>query len=320
MDMPRSASNETQSPSELPSSASSLLVSEPRDHDHDHDDPLELLTEGLEHRPFTTIQGLRRSVEHCRRALEQDKTRDQYLVFTSVPPAVHSRLSEEESRLSKHCRLSFNPESGILVAKIMPYNAHETAIRKFDEMISYEIRVMNLRGSIWPSGSTTVTVGNWKKEADSSWSPVSQFPNLSFAMEVGLSESTRRLALDARGWLETPSSSVELMVTIDITRHTPEITLHRWERAPRVYGLQTRSQPVSANRTGFITLSRANNVTAVAGQVNVNGIPAAITHLPLPFDKIMGRDPQPPLERDFILSNQELRLFAEAIWGVQGFM
>ncbi|KAJ5281418.1 hypothetical protein N7478_006790 [Penicillium angulare] len=284
-------------------------------------DTLVQLAKETKQQPFTTNGSLQKTLEHLQRALQQDQTSDQYLVFTSVPPAQHSKLSDDRSRTSKYSRLSYNAETRILIAKVMPNPAHELAIRLFDELISFELRAINVRREVKPLGSTTVTVGNWKKEADCCWAPDLTNPRrLSFVMEVGLSESARRLALDARGWLETYSSSVKLVVTIGIKRETPEIVFHRWELISREYGVQTRSSPPQAHRTAFLKLSRTNNATIITGESYLNGTITATTQLDLSFDKIVNRPPHQPLERDLVVSEQELRSFAEDIWIGQGLL
>jgi hypothetical protein len=202
----------------------------------------------------------------------------------------------------------------------MPNPAHELAIRSFDSLISLELRAMNVHRDVRPFGSTTVTVGNWKKEADCCWAPASTNARLSFVVEVGLSESTRQLALDARGWLETYSSSVKLVVTISIKRENPEIIFHRWELVPRGYGVRTRSSPLSARRTAFLKLSRTNNTTSVTGESYMNGITTTTTQLDLPFDKVVNRPSYQPLERDLVIPEQELRSFAEDIWSEQSLL
>ncbi|RHZ64682.1 hypothetical protein CDV55_107371 [Aspergillus turcosus] len=53
-----------------------------------------------------------------------------------------------------------------------------------------------------------------------------------------LSESTADLALDARGWLESPSSTIKLVVTIVVNRTQPELVFRRWELYPRNYHLE----------------------------------------------------------------------------------
>jgi hypothetical protein len=255
MDFVRSTSNASRS------SSSELSHPEFSSIESESEDPLAQLAKGVKQQPFTTKESLQKSLERRQRALQQDQTRDQYLVFTSVPPAQSSRLSDDRLRTSKYSRFFFNAETGILIAKIMPNPAHQLAIRSFDSLISLELRAMNVDCDVWPFGSTTVTVGNWKKEADCCWAPASTNARLSFVVEVGLSESARQLALDARGWLETYSSSVKLVVTISIKRENPEIILHRWELVPRGNGVLERSSPLSARRTAFLKLSRTNNTT-----------------------------------------------------------
>ncbi|KAL4782093.1 hypothetical protein BJX76DRAFT_349638 [Aspergillus varians] len=296
MDFLQSTSNASQS------SSSELLYSEFSSVESESEDPLAQLAKEVKQQPFTTNKSLQKVLEHHQQALQQDQTRGQYLVFT------------------KYSRFSFNAETGILIAKVMPNPAHELAIRSFDLLISLKLHVMNVHREVRPFGSTTVTVGNWKKEADCCWAPASTNTRLSFVVEVGLLESARQLALDARSWLETYSSSVKLVVTISIKRENPEIILHRWELVPREYGVLTRSSPLSARRTAFLKLSRTNNMTSVTGESYINGTTTTTTQLDLPFDKVVDRPPHQPLERDLVIPEQELKSFAEDIWSEQSLL
>jgi hypothetical protein len=314
MDFLRSISNVSQS------SSSELSLSEFSSVESESEDPLAQLAKEAKQQPFTTKESLQKTLEHCQRALQQDQIWDQYLVFTSVPPAQHSRLSDDRSRTSKYSRLLYNTETRILIAKIMPNTAHELAIRLFDSLIFRKLGAMNVYDDVLPLGSTTVTVGNWKKEADSCWAPASTNARLSFVVEVGLSESARRLALNARGWLETHSSSVKLIVTISIKRETPEIVLHRWELVSRGYGVLTRASPLSARRTAFLRLSRTNDATLITGESYMNGTITATTQLDLSFEKVVGRPPHQTLEKDFVITEQELKSFAEKIWSMQSLL
>ncbi|KAJ5744065.1 hypothetical protein N7533_008935 [Penicillium manginii] len=302
--------------SNVPPSSSSELSSV----ESESTDTLVQLTKETKQQPFTTNRSLQKSLEHLQQALQQDQTSDQYLVFTSVPLKQHSKLSDDRSQTSKYSRLSYNVETQILIAKVMANPTHELAIRSFDLLISLELRAMNVHREVKPFGSTTVEIGNWKKEADCCWAPALTNTRLSLVVEVGLSESARRLALNARGWLETYSSSVKLVITIGIKRETPEIIFHRWELVSRGYGVQTRSSPLPAYRTAFLKLSRTNNTTIVTGESYLNGTITATTQLDLSFNKVVGRPPHQPLERDLVISEQELRIFAEDIWGEQNFL
>jgi hypothetical protein len=96
-------------------------------------------------------------------------------------------------------------------------------------------------------------------------------------LEIGLSESARKLAIDARGWLETVGSTVQLVIAAKISRDSPEIIIQLWELQPRSYSIRTRASPPSAKCTKEIWLSRMNNRTVVSDS------------LTLPFEKVVGR-------------------------------
>jgi hypothetical protein len=277
-------------------------------------DPLARLAQGLEQSPFTTEDSLRKSLEQHRQALYDGQTRDQYLVFKPVPPAVASELSDDASPTSKYCRFSFNAETGILIARICPSNAHERAKRTFDMLIFRELHAMHVDEEVTPLGSTTVTVGDWTKEADCCWAPDSTPTRLTFVVEVGLFESEQQLAFDADSWLETLSSSVKLVVTISINRESPEIILNRWELIPRRSDAWMGSPPFSVCRTAFVKIIQKDDVTSVTGESCVDGTTTTITQLDLPFEKIVDRSPCQPLERDLSISEHRLKYFAECIW------
>lgn len=298
-------------PSVEPPSVAPLSVETPSQ------DALMQLAKEINQQPFTTSKNLQQSLQHRQQALRNDKTEGQYLVFTSVPPRQSSQLSNDRSRTSKYCRFFYNAGSRLLIAKIMPNAAHELAIRSFDSLISLELRAMRVDREVRPLGSTTVTSGDWVKEADSCWAPVTTLPKLSFVVEVGLSESSRQLSLSAHGWLESRSSPVQLVLTISIKRHEPEIVLRRWELAHAANGIRTRASPLSAHCTASLTLSRINDTTSVTGESYINGANTPIIQLSLPFSNIVGRPPRSRLERDLVITEQELKSFAEDIWCIQ---
>ncbi|KAL2812059.1 hypothetical protein BJX63DRAFT_397359 [Aspergillus granulosus] len=180
---------------------------------------------------------------------------------------------------------------------------------------------MGLEDELEGLGSTTVRFGDWTKEADCCFSPDIRVdnPNISFVVETGLSESMPRLALDAHGWLEALSSTVNLVVTIAVHHDRPEIILQQWERAPCRSYIITRSTPNSAHCTAFIKIFRTNGTISITGEPDINGNTTNITQMDLPFDKILNRPPRPPLERDFVIPAQRLRIFAERVWRTQKF-
>ncbi|BCS22843.1 uncharacterized protein APUU_31068A [Aspergillus puulaauensis] len=125
------------------------------------------------------------SLEFLHQALLKSQTQDQYLIFTSVPTGQFAKLSDDWSSVSKYCRFTFNAETGILIAKVIPSPAHELAIRSFDFLVSLELHAVNVYSEMRPLGSSTVTVGQWKKEPDCCWAPASAGTNLTFVVEIG---------------------------------------------------------------------------------------------------------------------------------------
>ncbi|KAL2814945.1 hypothetical protein BJX63DRAFT_431049 [Aspergillus granulosus] len=282
----------------------------------------QLAKEVKQQQPFTTDMRLRELLERRRQELVEDQTRDQFLVFTSVPPAQASELSDNRSRTSKYCRFTYNTATKILIAKVMPLSAaHEMTAGNVRDVMARERFAMDLDRELADLGSLTASIGDWTKEANCSWGPrpCGERPSLSFVVEIGFSESMPHLALDARGWIETLSSSVNLVVTIAIHCDRPEIILQQWELAPRRSNVVTRSSSNLAHCTAFIKISRTKGTISITGEPDMNGNTTKITQMDLPFDKLLNRPPRPPLERDFIIPAQTLREMAEDVWKVQKF-
>jgi hypothetical protein len=122
---------------------------------------------------------------------------------------------------------------------------------------------LNLWDQIDSCGTSTVKIGNWTKQADECWAPSQQATQLSMILEIGLSESVSRLALDIRGWLETAGSTIGVAITMNINRNCPQIIIKRWELCARQYSVATRASPASTC-TDEINITRQNNTTAVS--------------------------------------------------------
>lgn len=99
-----------------------------------------------------------------RQALEKDKTRDQFLVFTNVPEAKALSPSDDSCRTSKLARLSYNTTTCLLTLKIKPHPEQDIASCEFRNCIYDEITAMNLEDEIDSLGSTTVQIGTGKEK------------------------------------------------------------------------------------------------------------------------------------------------------------
>lgn len=174
-------------PERSPVNNVSSSLSEPSTAGFNSGNAVAQLVEGLQHYPFTSSQSLRKTLEHRRKVLQQDKSCDQYLVFTAVPTVEISRLGDDRSPASKYCRFSYNTETGTLAVKVIPTPKHGIAAESFKLLILFGLHSINFEDDVEPLGSTTVRIGSWEREADGCWTPASKTTTeLSFIVEVGL--------------------------------------------------------------------------------------------------------------------------------------
>lgn len=182
----------------------------------------------------------------------------------------------------------------------MPHPEHNIAASEFERHIYQQHLAIGLQDEVDSLRSTTVCIGDWSKKADACWAPALQSTHLSFALEIGLSES----------WLETKGSTVQGVVTLKINRDRPEIILRSWELRPQQYSVTTRASPRSASSVQEIRMSRLNNATQVTGDLIV------------PFQHIVGRpvNPNNSQEQDLTVTQQNLRTFSDKVWRKQRFL
>lgn len=128
------------------------------------------------------------------------------------------------------------------------------------------------------------------------------------ALFIGLSESALQLAINTRGCLETPGLSIQLVITLTIEQAVPLITINRWELGTRISSTTTRQSPVFAVCTEEFSITLQGNKIIVPRDLS------------LPFSKIFGRAPDPSntMERDVVISQNQLEIVAERVWLIQG--
>jgi hypothetical protein len=191
-----------------------------------------------------------------KQALHVDKTREQFLVVKSVPEAEFSQLADEATKLP--VLLSYHRKKGTLLAKIIPGIDQHFAVNAFRGSIGTQVSLMGLRWELDTLITPTISIGDWYRVADCCWSPAGKNPSL--VLEVGLSESSEKLASTAKGWLGTPGSSVQMVVTIDINRDKARVLITLWELGT------TMAQSPSTRRAAAIEASRLNGETVVVGE------------------------------------------------------
>jgi hypothetical protein len=259
---------------------------------------------------YTNLLSVRKRMNDRRNALERKQSSDQYLVFTDTPKGTFDKLSSDSSPTTHWSRLLYNQKDATLIIKIMLGLFHEFVAALFQRPIEHQIMQMSLHDQVHLLGAARVQFGDFIKEPDVSWAPEILFPNPICVLEIGLSESAPRLAIDARGWLESPSSTVKLAIIIKVNRTTPKIIFNRWELVTRQDPPRTRFSYPTASCVQTARASYLNGSTTVTGGFI------------LPFEKLVGRpaNQNNPIEQDFIFTQQDLQTLSEKVWKLQGLL
>ncbi|KAJ5783473.1 uncharacterized protein N7518_009150 [Penicillium psychrosexuale] len=217
---------------------------------------------------------------------ENQETTDvvKYICFTNVLPTIADNFSLRSTRQM------FNRRTRYMIIKLF-IGAHETASCGLGGAVQYEIYNMGLGKSIRPLGSKTI-----------------QERRPTVMVEVGVSESYRKLRADAEWWLINSRGDVKLVIIVSISRKTPNIKFEAVTLDPTVNSL--RLQWPKIRRT--ITASRDANKPY--SQITIRpAVPLIIG-----FEELLCRQPVPP-EHDIELSPDRLGGISTHVWGEQGF-
>ena len=178
---------------------------------------------------------------------------------------------------------------------------HERVSRMFAMLVDRKLVAMNCQDEFLPAGGTTMETSSVKKEPDESWAPRGK-TYTTFAVETGASESERKLALDAKIWLESKELHVTQLVTIKVSRTRPEIRFIVWRAIPKNGNTREENQwKATENQTVDVTL--------------VQERPVANGTISLSFKELLERNPRPgTAEKDLVFSTRELGGLARAVW------
>ncbi|KAJ5491681.1 hypothetical protein N7539_003248 [Penicillium diatomitis] len=232
-----------------------------------------------------------------------------YVKFTNVPPDI------AKQKFRKGCRQLYDAVTQLLIVTV-PGLAHDTAVGKFTWFFTTCCQRAGIELVI-PTSSARVYEGQSCKEPDCSWYPEdtpvdrnTTWPSV--ILEVGLSESTRKLRADAAWWLAKSAGQVNVVILISINCAVAEITFESvvLEQPPiylrggrRQYRLQTRQS---------ITVTRPPGGASQPVTTVPSTLPFTIT-----FEEIMRRSPIPP-EADMAIPIAALEGIARNVWKAQG--
>jgi hypothetical protein len=148
----------------------------------------------------------------------------------------------------------FNRSTRYMIIKLFT-GTNETASRGLGGAVQHEIYNMGLRQSIRPLGSKTIQGVFCGKEADGEYGLAQPVPGRNpkwptVVVEVGVSESYRKLRADAQWWLTNSRGDVKLVIIVSVSRKTPNIKFEtvaldplRPKDTADHYGIPRRKQP-----------------------------------------------------------------------------
>ncbi|EGE06571.1 hypothetical protein TEQG_05569 [Trichophyton equinum CBS 127.97] len=250
---------------------------------------------------YTNMKDLRAAVEEC---YKDDQ--NPFLVVVDVSPSILEDFDSEY--LHKGPRITANLPERLLILKTMAKPGHESVASDLIFYIRVGVLEMGLPDRLADTLSSRVTskTGRFVKEPDGSLRPLHhEWPTV--VVETGLSETRKKLSMDARGWLETDESETQVVVTAEIDRKAPYIVIHKWAREaePR---RKARSYRRVASIVEEVIATRKEDTTEVTGDMTFT------------FGEVVGRQRNEISERDVIITEADFREICQNAWAMQGFL
>jgi hypothetical protein len=273
------------------------------------------LLEGLEDqiRKFSGISGLRSAVNTLSNHLHQatGTTTNQYLVFHPVTEDDLAEIEDKRYTIGRGLRFTYCTDINTLIIKV-PSPEHEAVTRTFTHDFMDQIRPMGLTelGDLKDMGATTYRGTSTKKEPDSCWRPLAARPNKqdwpTLVFEVGVSETLRKLRMDARWWLANSQGRVKIVLLFKINQVARTIHIEKWECRPAAH--------IYANRPPAQVPTEIQTVDIDAHGIVTGSPPATTRPLVLHFQNLLLRQPVPPQEQDVRYTAQNLQRLGNGIW------
>ena len=263
--------------------------------------------------PFATIKQMSDVLESRRSELEQGLSQSIYVPFSKVTLARFTVIDKHREQTRSKVRFAYFPDIATLIIKI-PTSIHEQAhLSLAMKLVRLTARMGVGESEFVPYGATTMKSENYsqpsQKEGDSTFRNklIRQGDNAwpSLVIEAGNTESLPHLRSDAKWWIETSKGEVRIVVLIKVDKLKKSIAILKYIPRPRPMAYpNTRNAP---------TMVPVESATITIDQ---SVTPSQIQEAPLTleFDQVFSRQPNPPNERDFILTAADLDEWAALLW------
>ncbi|KAK4862984.1 hypothetical protein LT330_010089 [Penicillium expansum] len=261
--------------------------------------------------PDDTIEAIGSTASAIRKVIrENEETTNvvKYIRFTNVPPAIAENFS------LRNTRQMFNHSTRCMIIKLVT-KPHDLASRHLNVEVMYVLQEMGLHRSISMTGTHGVRGRYCEKQADESWLPrqpilgrSTKWPTVT--VEMGVSESYRKLKADAEWWLTNSRGDVKLVIIVSVNRKTPQIKFETVTLTPATLRLQ-RPRDVPTIRQSITTSRDPKRPDAT---ITVS----PLVPLTIQFEELFCRQPVPP-EHNIDLSPDQLREISGQVWDHQVF-
>jgi len=259
---------------------------------------------------YSTLQAFTAAVRQLKNNLDHGRTRNQYLIVRDVDKDIMKQIEDREY---KGVRYEWHGDLELLIVKV-PTRAHETAAGVFIREITVVAALMGvplIESQPLGAGKCTAPGGSPSKEPD--WSMINanirpnpdDFPAI--VIEVGFSESLRKLRNDARLWFSMSNNDVEIVILIAVRAANNQVIIEKWTVGPLPAGRRR-------NRHTPSQLPRAEQeITITRTPPNTFAITSGAAPLILEFNRLFLR---PPVggEHDIVYTQAQLVDIAAAIF------
>ncbi|KAJ9296179.1 hypothetical protein DTO271G3_5320 [Paecilomyces variotii] len=226
------------------------------------------------------------------RKLEENMQDSEWVLFTDVDKETFTRdfLNSSDNIILRSWN-SYDKSKHFLLTKMPVSLAHEAAVSEFAEAFLEVLRPMGLHDKLYKRGSATRYNDKGAKQPELQFTPKQppvHYPKywLTVVVEVAVTEPASKLKSDIRYWLGQSNGGVEVVMTLQAKRDTPEIILEKWEPANNGNRCPRRKQRV--------IVYKGSNDT-----IKVDGGPLIID-----FEKLFLRPPGTPKEKNIELGGR----------------
>jgi hypothetical protein len=263
--------------------------------------------------PFANVKQMSDVLQSRRSELERGLGRSIYVPFSNVTPTSFVAINKHREQTGSKVRFTYFPDIATLIIKI-PTKIHEQAHWHFSMKLVRLADRMGIRDSEFiPYGAATMKSENRpqrsQKEGDSTFlnrlirQGNDAWPSL--VIEAGNTESLPRLRSDAKWWIESSRGAVRIVVVIKVNRPRNSVTILKYVPGPRpvAYPNTQNAPAVVPVESATITIDQSVTPSQIQG-----------TPLILEFDQVFSRQPNPPNERDLILTAADLDEWVGLLW------